>query len=147
MDPFEKTRTDAQELKTAYDAKNGEAKQKWAAFERERKRLVEAGVDAAKNASALRELERLHDDYKTVADEAQHLHDRLMRSLDLTKGVAMGDTPGAIFAKNLERQGIDFKAVTTGGSIVPATFDTLIRALPQRQLRLRNLVNVDAANA
>ena len=136
----------AHDLKAAHDAKTAEAKERWDEFERARKKAVADG--STKDAAKLKELEDLRDVYMRSASEAQDLRDRLDRAIlgMPSKGFA-GETPGAIFAKELERQGVDFKAVTTGGSIVPATFDELIRTLPQRQLRLRNLVRTASANA
>lgn len=148
-DRLDPTQTLARDLKAAYDVKTAEAKDLWATFDRERRKAIESGADLTKDASKLKELEELHAAYNAVAAEAEDLRDRLDKHLlgVPTPSGAAGDTPGALFAKNLAAQGIDFKAVTTGGSIVPATFDTLIRALPQRQLRLRNLVTVDQADA
>jgi HK97 family phage major capsid protein len=137
-------------LKGALDAKTAEAKQLYADFENERKKVVESGVDLTKDTEAMKRLDDLHQAYKVVADDAQDLRDRLDRELlgmPSKSAGESGDTPGAVFVKGLAQQGIDFKAVTTGGSIVPATFDSLIRTLPQRQLRLRNLVRVDRADA
>jgi HK97 family phage major capsid protein len=147
LETLDPTRSLARELKFALDAKIEEAKQLWSEFENERKKVVESGE--AKSAAALKRLEEMHDTYLVVSDEAGDLQTKLIRQLGIASkgGGVMGDTPGELFAKGLERQGVDFKGVTTGGSIVPATFDQLIRALPQRQLRLRNLVTTDTADA
>jgi HK97 family phage major capsid protein len=148
LDRLDPTQTTARDLKAALDVKHAEAKELYATYERARRTAIESKADLSKDAAKLKELEGMRDAYSKSAGEVQDLRDRLDRiMLDLpSKGVA-GDTPGEIFAKELERQGVDFKAVISGGSIVPATFDELIRKLPQRQLRLRNLIRMASADA
>jgi HK97 family phage major capsid protein len=141
-------------LRGAHDVKNREAAERWQAFDSERKRLIESGTDLHKDVAAVKRLDDLHQAYKTVADEAGDLQERLLRAVDgkLTDGASREDKgiPG-LGAEFLRRLGVSpdgLKALdgTAGATLVPAFFDPRIRNLPQRSLFVRSLIPVRGAD-
>ncbi len=137
-------------LRSAYDAKNAEAGDKWAAFEAERKRAIESGTDLTKDKRKLARLDDLHAEYDSVAKEAVELRDRLFRHADgRGEGIPSGEDKGiaglgAEFLRKLGAGVHGLKALdgTSGGSMVGPFFDERIRVLPQRSLFVRSLIPV-----
>src|SRR5436309_14505302 len=96
-------------LREVLDLKRKEATERWDAFESERKRLVEAGTDLAKDAAAVRRLDDLHGDYLAVADEAKDAEARYFRALDGKAETLHGtgrDGSESVGAEFLKRLGV-----------------------------------------
>src|SRR5512133_1959705 len=105
-------------LHSAYEEKRAAAQDAWQAFEKERDRLTESGIDLTKDANALKTLDDLHTAYKAVAGEAQDLEQRMLRAIDGKGAPAPGETArdgmtsiGAAFLKGLGVSGRGLKSL------------------------------------
>lgn len=137
--------TKARALRDALHDATAEAAKRWHAFESERTRLVESGVDpAGKSAEpAWQRLEELHGSYKRAAERATRLRDELVAALDGKSLDGSGRLRGIADAFVQRHGGVEnLKALVSGASPVPPFFDARIRELPQRQLFVRSLIPV-----
>jgi HK97 family phage major capsid protein len=141
------------ELRTALQTKREEAGQKWAAFEAERKKHIEAGTDLKDGSKAATALKTLHEEYEAAAGEYGDLEEQLWKRIDAAAGhkgskevlpTAIPRGLGAAFLKGLGASSpsgmTGIKALVSGASPVPPFFDPQIRALPARQLFVRSLI-------
>ena len=141
------SRSKARALRDELHAATAEAAKRWHAFEGERTRLVERGVDLTRKSSdaALDRLQELHDAYERTAKRAASLRDELIAAID-GKALAEdhgGRLPGIADAFVSRLGGVEnLKALVSGASPVPPFFDARIRELPQRQLFVRSVIPV-----